>query len=300
MGDWGFWDTAAFTGLWVTVALSAIDQAFKILPELARRMEPASPRAKLAFRSFLAFAPLVLLTTATLILIGRAAYGVIGSQDRRPPAVTGFTQQQVDDRVKASLAPLQSDLASKITELNNVRHQLSVLQPELSSTQTELNDIQHQEQTRIGPEMAIMFGNDLGLSHTLQTIPKTYIVLTSSLDNKALRNGLENILNEARGISGGKSPLLPIGLPDYDKDLDAPRLKGSSKNGITIHGRNQAGDFLMQALGNGSCFILHQTGQTPDELLPYYNRIYPSDVHNIVWIEIGSGSVLRSPRCLNH
>lgn len=209
--------------------------------------------------------------------------------------------RQERDQAKQTLTVLQSEITSKNVELDNEKRQLAGLQSTLSSTQTELNDIQHQEQTRIGSTMAIELVSALGLSGVLQTIPKTFIVLTSSPDNETLRNELEKILSEARGISGGKSPLLPMPLPDYNKNLDAPRLTGSRKNGITIHGRNQAGNFLMEVLAGNNCLILHQTGQTPDELLSYYNRIYTSsDVHNIAWIEIGSGRALQSLECLDH
>jgi hypothetical protein len=207
--------------------------------------------------------------------------------------------RQERDQAKQTLTVLQTDITSKNVELENEKQQLAGLQSTLLSTQTELTDIQHREQTRIGSEMAIEFVGGLGLSGVLQTIPKTFIVLTSSPDNEPLRSELEKILNQARGISGGKSPLLPMPLPDYNKNLDAPRLIGNGKSGITIHGRNQAGDFLMEVLAGNNCLILHQTGQTPDELLSYYNRIYTSsDVHNIAWIEIGSGRALQSSECL--
>ena len=213
MGNWGLWHITAFTALWITVALSAIDQAFKALPELARRIEPGSPRAKLGFRTFLAFAPLVLLITATLIFVGRA-YGIIGNQESRPPAATGFTQQQVDDRVKANLAPLQSDLASKVAELNNTRQKLA-------DTQRVLNELRQQKQLRIGPNVAINFASGLGLSgNDLNSLPKTYVIVTSAPENEQLRSNLEDIFNQAWGLSHSKSPLLLTGLPNYEKDIE--------------------------------------------------------------------------------
>jgi hypothetical protein len=52
MREWGFWDWGGFTVLWVAVALSALDQALKLMPELARHIEPIGDRAKIWFRSF--------------------------------------------------------------------------------------------------------------------------------------------------------------------------------------------------------------------------------------------------------
>jgi hypothetical protein len=72
MRDWGVWDWAGFIALWVTVALSATDQALKLLPELAQRVEPTAMRARMWFRAILAFAPLGFLILATLIFLGRS------------------------------------------------------------------------------------------------------------------------------------------------------------------------------------------------------------------------------------
>jgi hypothetical protein len=72
MHDWGVWDWAGFIALWVTVALSATDQALKLLPELAQRVEPRAMRARMWFRAILAFAPLGFLILATLIFVGRS------------------------------------------------------------------------------------------------------------------------------------------------------------------------------------------------------------------------------------
>jgi hypothetical protein len=79
--DWGFWDWGGFTVLWIAVAASAIDQALKLMPELAAHIEPDNPKTRLVFRSVLAFAPLVFLSVATLILLGRAT-DILGSKSK--------------------------------------------------------------------------------------------------------------------------------------------------------------------------------------------------------------------------
>ena len=85
MREWGFWDWCGFTVLWIAVAGSAIDQALKLMPELASRIEPASARSRAWLRSTLAFAPLGLLLFATVILAARAI-GLIGLSLPDPPA----------------------------------------------------------------------------------------------------------------------------------------------------------------------------------------------------------------------
>jgi hypothetical protein len=78
MREWVFWDWAGYTILWIAIALSAIDQAFKLMPELAAHLEPAGARAKMYLRAGLAFSPLVFLIIATVILLARVG-GLVGS-----------------------------------------------------------------------------------------------------------------------------------------------------------------------------------------------------------------------------
>ena len=41
--------------------------------------------------------------------------------------------------------------------------------------------------------------------------------------------------------------------------------------------------------------------ETPDELVQYYHRLHPTtaDVHDIIWLQIGSGFPLKSAGCLD-
>jgi hypothetical protein len=122
------------------------------------------------------------------------------------------------------------------------------------------------DQTQIGPNTAIYFANILSAPDLLKAIPKTLVLLTSTPDNEQLRYDLEIIFNAARARLGGNSPLIIMGRPNYDKELDAPRLQETQGHGITIHGRNPTGDFLMQRVFGGNCLIRRQTAKTPDEL----------------------------------
>lgn len=196
---------------------------------------------------------------------------------------------------------LQSQISTKTIELDNVKQQLASAQSQLTSRQTELDQTKQQLSQLIGPHLAINLANILGASDDARIIPKTFVILTSKPDNELIHHDLEIILNWAFALSSAKGNLLPMGLPNYQKDLDVPRLEERGEPGITIHGRNQAGDFLMRTLSNGNCFNTHQTGDTPNELLPYYHNIWPgsTDVTAIVWIEIGPGPAVTSTTCLH-
>jgi hypothetical protein len=135
----------------------------------------------------------------------------------------------------------------------------------------------------------------LAFSGVVTTMPKTFAVVTAGPGNEIFEHDITTILNQARGMSAAKSNLLPIGLPNYQKGIDAPRLEGRGIAGITIHGRNDAGNFLMQVFSN--CFLTHQSSDTPETLLEYYHRsIQRAAIRDIVWIEIGKGPPwLRGP-----
>jgi hypothetical protein len=92
MREWVFWDWAGYTVLWIAIALSAIDQAFKLMPELAAHLEPAGARAKLYLRAGLAFSPLVFLIIATVILLIRAVGLLDGPTEQRTATTLTWDQ----------------------------------------------------------------------------------------------------------------------------------------------------------------------------------------------------------------
>ena len=202
------------------------------------------------------------------------------------------------------LIPLavQSQLKEAQQERDHAKHELSRLQSQLASTQTALNDIKGREETRIGANVAIVLAD----AFIRGKIPPALVILTSSPDNERLRHDLLGILSGTHAlsdaISSRDSPLLEMGPPNYERDLDAPRLIARGERGITVHGRNQAADFLIHVL-SGACFVIHQTAEMPDGLLAYYRRLYPTLMANyqyITWVEIGHGFPLHSPGCLDH
>jgi hypothetical protein len=94
MHEWGAWDWAGYIVLWVAVAL---DQALKLMPELAAHLEPAGARAKLYLRAGLAFSPLVFLIIATVILLARVG-GLIGSPTEQRTATLTWDQDLYEGR----------------------------------------------------------------------------------------------------------------------------------------------------------------------------------------------------------
>jgi hypothetical protein len=210
---------------------------------------------------------------------------------------------QERDQAKRDLGALQLQLSSKNVDLSNIRQELTTTRSQFSEIQTELRNIQNQNQTRIGPNTAINLANILSDPDLLKAIPKTLVLLTSTPDNEQLRSNLEVIFNSARARLQGNSPLIIMGRPNYDKELDAPRLQETQGHGITIHGRNPAGDYLIKDVfgsATNNCFIRRQTAKTPDEFLTYYHLIGgASDIKDVAWIEIGDSPVLNSTGCLS-
>ena len=184
-----------------------------------------------------------------------------------------------------------------VQEVQTANRMVTELRNNLSNTQESL-DVAKQ---RFSVNLTANLLSQLGLAERVTTIPKTFVIVTSDDEaNKPIARQIEDILNGARGVSSAKSALLPTGLPHYERDLDAPRLKSVGTSGITIHGRNDAGNILFQVFSN--CFITHQTRDTPTDVLDYWKRIYPKtteDINNITWIDIGKGSAWKIPNACN-
>jgi hypothetical protein len=218
------------------------------------------------------------------------------------PLVVGTLNSQNDN---AKQAAVESQLKEAQREGDYAKQNVSTLQSQLTATTAELADAKRKLadlESNIGPEVTTYFLSNFGLSDIVKTMPETFVIVTATPDNEALRRELESIFNQARGISAGKSMLMPMPLPNYEIDLDAPKLEGLGARGVTIHGRNQAGNLIFLVLSNDGCLITHQTGDTPTALLDYTRQRSPSThVANITWVEIGKGSPFgKSPGCLNH
>jgi hypothetical protein len=98
MREWIFWDWAGYTVLWIAIVLSAIDQAFKVMPVLSAHLEPAGARAKMYLRAGLAFSPLVFLIIATVILLARAGGLIDGPTEQRTATTLTWDQGLYEGR----------------------------------------------------------------------------------------------------------------------------------------------------------------------------------------------------------
>jgi hypothetical protein len=225
------------------------------------------------------------------------------SAQRASANVSGSAPASQSDENARQIAALESQLKGVQEERDQAKQNLGTLQSQLSSKNVELSNMGQQlnrYQTRIGPGIAIGLANALSVPDALKTIPKTLVLLTSTPDNEQFRFDLEVIFNAARARSGDTTPLILMGRPNYKKDLDAPPLPETQHQGITIHGRNPAGDFLMQRVFGSNCFNKLQTAKTPDEFLTYYYLIGgANDIKDVAWIEIGDNPLLNSTGCLN-
>jgi hypothetical protein len=123
---------------------------------------------------------------------------------------------------------------------------------------------------------------------------KNLVLISSSPDNATVENDLTSLLN----ITFVQSTVRPLGLPDYSRDLDAPRFDAGDLAGITIHGDSALADFLDRVLQH--CYVLHRKRDVPMGTPEYFHKKYPATISTsdtFVWLEIGKGPPLRPRAC---
>jgi hypothetical protein len=133
-------------------------------------------------------------------------------------------------------------------------------------------------------------------SKTVRVPPKQWIVISSVQENALLEQDINALFFQSWAVS---KTLSVIDLPNYDRDLDAPKFEGSALPGITIHGRTVAAEYISGVLGN--CFSVHQTAEMPTGVTEYYARIFPKTVtvdDVFTWLEVGKGSPWKSRPCI--
>jgi hypothetical protein len=86
-------------------------------------------------------------------------------------------------------------------------------------------------------------------------------------------------------IAPGKSPLLQP--PNYQRDIDAPRLVATDLSGIVLHG--DAAGLAIVRLFFERCFFTRLTSKVPEGLADFYK------VRSVVWVEIGKGLPWQHP-----
>jgi hypothetical protein len=118
----------------------------------------------------------------------------------------------------------------------------------------------------------------------------TAVLITASSENMIIKVNLDSILGvgqrEVReNLPSGRALL--VQEPNYETDIDAPRLIESGYSGIIIHGNSVALEEIDNLLRD--CFITRQTKKTVEGLAEYYKA------KNLIWIEIGKGSPWKNP-----
>lgn len=141
--------------------------------------------------------------------------------------------------------------------------------------------------TKLGRTGWFNLFNGLTQPGQLQQLSGWFVIITAPPENAEAEKELNSLFYLS---TTGSKALRPTGPPDHSKDLDAPRLEGKALRGITIHGRNQAADFIAAALQN--CFVVLRTAEIPAGLFDYYHRQSPTVFaeDKFVWLEIGNGS----------
>jgi hypothetical protein len=270
-------------------------------------------------------------TTLVLICVGYLAFGgyvyylspyqeaghpvaqptTVAEGGNLPPdiSVIGLRQRFQDAQTNLSnangkIAELQTRLDAETQRGNTLLAERDGLRARQDAAARQLNESRDQlaaaqlAAKRLGPVNTSNLINALTQPGALKEMPGWLVVVTSGAENERVKSDVVGLITVSSSTS---KTLIPITPPDYSRDLDAPRLQGAADPGITIHGRNAAGDFLAAALRN--CFVIHQTAGMPDGLLPYYYRIWPhlskEGFDKIVWLEIGNGSPWSQRGCLD-
>jgi hypothetical protein len=122
----------------------------------------------------------------------------------------------------------------------------------------------------------------------LRSPPKQWVLISATPENAIVAEDLFSLFFLSWTAS---KTLSAVNLPNYDRDLDAPKLEGKGLSGITIHGRTAAADFIANSLGN--CYQIHRTSEMPQGLADYYLRTNPTWMTSddvFTWLEVGNGS----------
>jgi hypothetical protein len=187
----------------------------------------------------------------------------------------------------------QGSIDALTKQVSQLSHDLMIVSRERDSALTRaINAARERDTTKASqPNLGRTGWSNLFNSFTqpgqLKQLSGWWVIVTAPPENAEA----EKELNDLFMLSSNLSHTLRLaGLPDYSRDLDAPKLEGKGLRGITVHGRNDAADFIAAALSN--CFVVLRTADTPAGLFDYYHRqsttAFSED--KFVWLEIGNGS----------
>ena len=208
--------------------------------------------------------------------------GFMGSALALSSALSDRSSIPTEDMAKAT-APVQSKLDAAMRELEVTKRQLEVTKHQLA------NALQFPPYARkMGPiHMLNAFSATGAIWRELVPLNGA-ILFTATPENNELLQDLGTIFGIGmrevdKQLTPGKSPLLS--RPNYQRDIDAPRLVDTELSGIVIHGEGseQLRNFFER------CFVTRYSSKIPDGLADFYK------FHRVIWIEIGTGSPWKAP-----
>ena len=122
-----------------------------------------------------------------------------------------------------------------------------------------------------------------------------HIIISSSSGNGLIAKDLNTLFVLSWSVSKAFGAL---GLPNYERDLGAPKFVVTDRAGITIHGASDVVDYFANTLGH--CYLIHKSSEMPGGIAEYYNHLYPTTIpltDTFIWIEIGDGFPLATGDC---
>lgn len=223
------------------------------------------------FRALSGWALLIAIV-ALLIIISLSPYIQQGQwpknpfffKNETPPVETGFTQQQMNEKVAAVTKSLETQIASLKGQLANAQ----------------------KPQLQIGPQEAVIISRFFGNPNVIPKDTRWAIFFTYPPENQKFYNTLVALMTDQL------KPWI-LNAPDNSTDLDAPKFpQPPTDPGITLHGDNALNTALLQILAQ--CFLVRHTDKEIDGLSEWFNKRLsaPERAENrkITWIEIGHGS----------
>jgi hypothetical protein len=151
-------------------------------------------------------------------------------------------------------------------------------------------------QNRIGRVSWLNLSNSLkdSKSDIKQQGTKNFVVISSSAENRQVAEDLRAMLESTHQ----QSNLVPLGLPDYERNADAPRFEAGNSAHIDIHGEGAAAEFLDTVLNH--CYFARRKKAMPEGVAEYFHGRYPTTISlddKFLWLEIGDGQLLRPNTC---
>jgi hypothetical protein len=230
----------------------------------------------------------------TWIALGYGIFRQFEASRREPSKPSVSSDAKQPSVSKADLDVLNDKLRTANNEISSLQRQRDSAQRKGDTAEQQLADLQRQLAVipqspqyprEIGPVSVMNAVSAAGALWKELSATGTAVLLTSGRDNDQLRDNLYSIL--ATGVRMYNTG--PLGKmlrpPNYDVDIDAPRLPESEYSGIIVHSPTE-----YQAIQNVfSCFIIRKASKNVEGLTNFYK------VPSILWIEIGKGSPWRPP-----